>query len=215
MYSLYLTVNQGSAPVCKGSAGPCLRCPPSTSGRPFGASPSVDRNHSRPEPSTERVLQTLPAMVRSAQRLVRLEAVRGNKQEKTNKSNGQPATNPGEQNFMSQSSGYLSGIVNDLLYGAASRMERGQTTCIKCKGSGTCLCANCKGQGVVQPDKLKRAADPVRQAANKVSSMLGGSNSSQYNPHMVRSNRCQKCRGSGQCTCSACQGHGFRGDNFE
>ncbi len=46
-----------------------------------------------------------------------------------------------------------------------------------------------QGQGVVQPDKLKRAADPVRQAANKVSSMLGGSNSSHYNSHMLRSNR--------------------------
>ena len=46
-----------------------------------------------------------------------------------------------------------------------------------------------QGQGVVQPDKLKRAADPVRQAANMVSSMLGGSNSSEYNSHMLRSNR--------------------------
>jgi len=91
MYTLHLTVSQGSAPVWKASAGPCLRCPPSTSGRPFGSSPSVDRNHSRPGPSTEGVLQTLPAMVRSAQRSVRLEAVRGNKQEKTNKSSEQPA----------------------------------------------------------------------------------------------------------------------------
>ena len=46
-----------------------------------------------------------------------------------------------------------------------------------------------QGQGVVQPDKLKKAADPVRQAANMVSSMLGGSNSSEYNSHMLRSNR--------------------------
>lgn len=46
-----------------------------------------------------------------------------------------------------------------------------------------------QGQGVVQPDKIKKAADPVRQAANKVSSMLGGSNSSSYNSHMLRSNR--------------------------
>lgn len=46
-----------------------------------------------------------------------------------------------------------------------------------------------QGQGVVRPDKIKKAADPVRQAANKVSSMLGGSNSSSYNSHMLRSNR--------------------------
>lgn len=45
-----------------------------------------------------------------------------------------------------------------------------------------------QGQGVVQPDKIKKAADPVRQAANKVSSMLGGGSSS-YNSHMLRSNR--------------------------
>lgn len=45
-----------------------------------------------------------------------------------------------------------------------------------------------QGQGVVKPDKIKKAADPVRQAANKVSSMLGGSSSS-YNSHMLRSNR--------------------------
>ncbi|KAA6429906.1 MAG: hypothetical protein FRX49_00338 [Trebouxia sp. A1-2] len=122
---MHLAITQGSTPVCKASAGPCLRCPPSTSGRPFGSSPSNDRSHCRPGPSTEGVLQTLPAIVSAAQRSVRLEAVRGNKQEKTNKSSEQSATAPGEQNFMSQSSGYLSGIVNDLLYGAASRMERG------------------------------------------------------------------------------------------
>ena len=46
-----------------------------------------------------------------------------------------------------------------------------------------------QGQGIVQPDKLKKASDPVRKAANKVSSMLGGSNSSSYNSHMLRSNR--------------------------
>ena len=46
-----------------------------------------------------------------------------------------------------------------------------------------------QGQGIVQPDKIKKAADPVRQAANKVSSMFGGSDSSSYNSHMLRSNR--------------------------
>ena len=173
MYSLHLTVSQGSAPICKASAGPCLRCPPSTSGRTFGSLPSVDRIHSRPGPSTEGVLQTLPALVRSAQRSVRLEAVRGNKQEKTNKSSEQPAvsrwlqfcrhqslqcfnfdhatpmdlcsshlllnlkrfvtlqTTPGEQNFMSQSSGYLSGIVNDLLYGVSLPCTF-RASCITC-----------------------------------------------------------------------------------
>ena len=91
MYTLQLTVSQGSAPICKASAGPCSRCPPSTSGRPFGSSPCVDRNHSKPGPSTEGVLQTLPGIMRAAQRSVRFQAVRGNKQDKTNKSSEQPA----------------------------------------------------------------------------------------------------------------------------
>ena len=128
---------------------------------------------------------------------------------------------------------------------AASRMERGQTTCIKCKGSGACACPNCKvrsampsrlphpmqlslvnihngfwlvctaavafsasviscmaslqGQGIVQPEKLRKAADPVRQAANKVSSLLGGSNSNDYT-HMLRSNR----QGIMNCMCPPC-----------
>lgn len=90
-YTMHFTVTQGSVLTCKASTGPCLRCPPSTSGRPFGSSPSVDRNHSRPGLSTEGGLQTLPAIVRSAQPCFRLEAVRGNKQEKTNKSSEQPA----------------------------------------------------------------------------------------------------------------------------
>ena len=46
-----------------------------------------------------------------------------------------------------------------------------------------------QGQGVVQPDKIKKASDPMRQAANKVSSLLGSSNSSSYSAHMLRSNR--------------------------
>lgn len=190
-----------------------IRCSASTSGRPFGAPPPQDRDYAGAQRS-ELAVPSWPVNTKSSQRHARVEAVRGNRQERTKKSS-ETQTRQGEQNIMAQSAGYMTGLVNDLLYGAASRMERGQTTCIKCKGSGTLPCSICKGQGVVQPDKIKKAADPVRQAANKVSSMLGGSNSSSYNSHMLRSNRCQKCHGAGTCTCSVCQGHGFRGGDFD
>lgn len=185
-----------------------MRSPASTSGRPFGSPPSHERTH------TGGFLQALYPVTFIAQRTSQLEAVRGNKQERAKRASEGASTSHGEQNMVSQSAGFVTGLVNDLLYGAASRMERGQTTCIKCKGSGACACPNCKGQGIVQPEKLRKAADPVRQAANKVSSLLGGSNSNDYT-HMLRSNRCQKCHGSGKCTCSTCQGHGFRGDDYE
>lgn len=203
-------VEHSTASTGRAYPSPFVRCSASTSGRPFGSVPCVDRGHCRRWSSGESLLQPLPTSLRSTQRSPRVEAVRGSKQDRSKKSNEQAPTKPGEH-----SGGFMGGIVNDLLYGAASRMERGQTTCIKCKGTGSCVCPNCKGQGVVQPDKLKRAADPVRQAANMVSSMLGGSNSSEYNSHMLRSNRCQTCHGAGQCTCPTCQGHGFRGDDYD
>ncbi|KAL3146787.1 hypothetical protein ABBQ38_014769 [Trebouxia sp. C0009 RCD-2024] len=196
------------------SPGPLIKCSASTSGRPFGSPPSPDRLCSGPQRNDNGVL-CWPVSAKPSQRLPRLQAVRGSRQEKAKKPSETPQTRQGEQNIVAQSAGYMTGLVNDLLYGAASRMERGQTTCIKCKGSGTLPCSECKGQGVVQPDKLKKATDPVRQAANRVSSMLGGSSSSNYNSHMLRSNRCQKCHGAGTCTCSVCQGHGFRGDDYE
>lgn len=137
-----------------------------------------------------------------------LRATRNSKQDRVTKQTEEVKAKQGDSNIMSQ----FSGLVNELLYGAASRMERGQTTCIACKGSGTCVCANCKGQGIMQAKQLQKAKDPVRQAANKVQSMLGGSSSTSYSTTALRSNRCPKCHGNGQLVCHSCEGRGFRGD---
>ena len=117
-----------------------IRCSASTSGRPFGTSPSQDRHCSGPQRS-ENAVSTWPVNVKPSQRLARLEAVRGNRQERTKKSSEtpqvhsfhcmshfwcspcwltgfwQPQTRQGEQNIMAQSAGYMTGLVNDLLYG--------------------------------------------------------------------------------------------------
>ena len=37
----------------------------------------------------------------------------------------------------------LGGGVGSLLYGAASRIERGSATCLSCKGTGACSCPDC------------------------------------------------------------------------
>lgn len=35
-------------------------------------------------------------------------------------------------------------LIGSLLTGAASRLERGTTTCLVCRGTGTCTCPTCK-----------------------------------------------------------------------
>lgn len=44
---------------------------------------------------------------------------------------------------------------------AASRLERGTTTCVHCKGAGTQDCAACSGRGIVQPQSKKRGSGPL------------------------------------------------------
>lgn len=79
-------------------------------------------------------------------------------------------------------------LVGNLLTGAASRLERGTTTCRACRGTGTCNCTACKGHGVLPMAKLRMKT--------------GGR----------KSNRCSKCGGSGLAPCPTCKGRGFRGD---
>lgn len=79
-------------------------------------------------------------------------------------------------------------LVGNLLTGAASRLERGTTTCRACRGTGTCSCTACKGHGVLPMAKLQMKT--------------GGR----------KSNRCSKCGGSGLAPCPTCKGRGFRGD---
>lgn len=201
MNALTLTADLGAASAQRSAQSRCARCSASTSGRAFGAPPAVERAQPGLWRSGEDVMQAAHTATATTRRTSRLEATKSNKS--TQEQQGVATPSAGQS---------FTGLVNDLLFGAASRMERGRTTCIQCKGSGTCTCINCRGQGIVKPDKLKKASDPVRQAANAVSSMLGSSSSTQYNSHMLRSNRCQKCHGSGVRTCNACHGIGFRGD---
>ena len=122
-----------------------IRCSASTSGRPFGASPSQDRDYAVSQRS-EQAVPSWPVNMKPSKRPARLEAVRGNRQEKTKKSSEiqvhscrnpchitlwcipcneadrvqQLQTRQGEQNIMTQSAGYMTGLVNDLLYGVRS-----------------------------------------------------------------------------------------------
>ena len=53
---------------------------------------------------------------------------------------------PGKRLQASSSSGFTD-LINELLYGAASRLERGQATCRACKGTGTLECSTCQVRG--------------------------------------------------------------------
>eukprot|EP00891_Asterochloris_glomerata_P008229 jgi/Astpho2/8229/Aster-01318 len=101
-------------------------------------------------------------------------------------------------------------LVQTLLFGAASRLERGRATCLRCQGSGTANCPSCKGGGVLKADKVK--INQVRHAANKVQGMISG-NHSMRDGRWQMSNRCRKCRGTGRCTCPTCQGLGVMDGN--
>ncbi|KAK9825371.1 hypothetical protein WJX81_005877 [Elliptochloris bilobata] len=59
----------------------------------------------------------------------------------------------------------LGGLVNELLYGAASSLDRGQATCRACKGTGTLECSACQGTGVLQPKKVRM--NQLRHAVNR------------------------------------------------
>mmetsp|Transcript_17907 Transcript_17907/g.53925 ORF Transcript_17907/g.53925 Transcript_17907/m.53925 type:complete len:197 (+) Transcript_17907:275-865(+) len=81
-------------------------------------------------------------------------------------------------------------LIGSLLTGAASRLERGTTTCLVCRGTGTCTCPTCKGSGVLS-----------QAAAAKMMKTAG-----------LKTNRCMKCSGYGRTACPNCKGRGFRGD---
>ena len=125
---------------------PFVKCSASTSGRPFGSAPCIERGHCRRWSSGESLSQLLPTSLRSTRRFPRVEAVRESKQDRSKKSSEQAPvssclraaetipfypllfstdtilqTKPGEQNTKSHSRGYLGGIVNDLLYGVGGQ----------------------------------------------------------------------------------------------
>ncbi|KAK9804874.1 hypothetical protein WJX72_009695 [[Myrmecia] bisecta] len=99
-----------------------------------------------------------------------------------------------------QEEGFLAGLVNNLLYGAASRLERGPTTCIRCKGAGTQTCNVCKGAGVLSPEKVRM--NQIRHTTNRLRGVQ---------TDWMQSNRCRQCHGTGRITCPSCGGMGVYG----
>ncbi|CAL5220688.1 g2737 [Coccomyxa viridis] len=107
----------------------------------------------------------------------------------------------------SSSEGF-SGLVNNLLFGAASSLERGDATCAKCRGAGALSCPSCKGAGVTNQ---KVRMNQIRHAFNRVKNIVGIDSASMYDTQWQMSNRCRKCHGQGRVLCSTCNGYGSRG----
>lgn len=57
-----------------------------------------------------------------------------------------PPTSPADP----AAGGGLAGGVSSLLYGAASRVERGSATCLQCRGTGSVECSECHVRTCVQ-----------------------------------------------------------------
>lgn len=55
---------------------------------------------------------------------------------------------------------------------AASSLERGQTTCLTCRGKGTCTCPACRGAGTLPEGAAAGRMNPVRHAAQKLKGLL-------------------------------------------
>jgi len=97
-----------------------------------------------------------------------------------------------------------------LLRRAASNVNRGYCSCLKCKGSGTCECPMCKGEGIVEPGHGSHTQmNNIRDLASKIESFFGG-NTQASGQKWLRTNRCTRCHGSGQLTCQNCSGSGLR-----
>jgi DnaJ-class molecular chaperone len=100
----------------------------------------------------------------------------------------------------------FSAVVQKLLHRAASSLTRGQTTCLTCKGQGTCTCPACSGHGVVDRDARQNV---MRHTTQKLRSVLNGERS-EYHSDWLTSNRCRRCHGTGVMVCPTCQGLGTR-----
>lgn len=117
-------VSSGADPRVGAFCKPCAfnRCSASTSGRPFGSPPSQDRHCSGPQRNDSGVL-CWPVNARS-QRLPKLEAVRGGRQEKTKKSSETPQVllvlSPAELLFGAQS------VLADWVTAAADTSRRAE-----------------------------------------------------------------------------------------
>lgn len=100
----------------------------------------------------------------------------------------------------------FSAVVERLLHRAASSLTRGQTTCLTCKGQGTCSCPACHGTGITDRDARQNV---MRHTTQKLRSVLGADRA-EYHSDWLTSNRCRRCHGAGVCVCPTCQGLGNR-----
>ena len=102
--------------------------------------------------------------------------------------------------------------IGRLLYGAASRLERGASTCLSCKGTGTVDCAECAGSGLVtSPRQVGKGL--LRKVVGKLKAVVGrggGAGGATGDAAFILSNRCRRCHGLGRCTCGVCGGMGVR-----
>ncbi|KAK9818723.1 hypothetical protein WJX74_003373 [Apatococcus lobatus] len=123
-----------------------------------------------------------------------------------------PSEPPEETPAQQASGNFLSdgvNLVNDLLFGAASRLDRGMTTCVACRGTGTCNCSTCQGTGTLSNKKAN--LNQIKHASNRLQSLMGGGQTHRDTEWMM-TNRCRKCHGHGRMPCPACEGRGIRGE---
>lgn len=102
--------------------------------------------------------------------------------------------------------------IGRLLYGAASRLERGTSTCLQCKGSGTVDCKDCGGSGLTTSPRAA-GTGLLRKVLGKLKSVVGKGvpgGSAMGDAAFILSNRCRRCHGLGRMTCGACGGLGVR-----
>lgn len=107
-----------------------------------------------------------------------------------------------------QPQGPLQALANVLLNRAASRVERGETTCLTCRGTGQCTCPACKGAGTLSPAAAASHNSLVKHAAQKLRATFDSR--AEYSTDWLRTNRCTRCHGVGGWVCPDCDGAGAR-----
>lgn len=102
-------------------------------------------------------------------------------------------------------------LVERLLARASSRLQRGTTTCLRCKGCGTIDCEQCQGSGLLSQESTRVGS--LKRAVEKVGAMLTGSKATgpYRSGSWTKTNRCYRCNGAGKVVCTECGGTGFRG----
>jgi len=97
-------------------------------------------------------------------------------------------------------------IGGKLLRGAASRLQRGEITCLDCRGSGTCPCAACAGTGKAGGGtKIKSTDEAAATPSGRVTRYAAEDGG---DPTFRATNRCGRCRGTGRALCRSCAGKG-------